>query len=120
MRPRADLDGGKHSRHLLDRCGMAVQGGDPSGKRWRGDNEIRGATAGKGERLLLWSQGDCAYIGIESLNLVERWRITIGSWHNQEGGSGISLVLVDQHAIRLPYQLEERVGQRPLRYDDAH
>src|SRR5260370_429035 len=107
MRPRTDLDRGQHSRDKLDRHGVAVKVGVPTGKRRRGDNKICCGSGGKSECLLFWSQGDRAHTGFKPPDLVERWWFTIRSWHNKVGWASISLILVDQCAIHLSHSHKE-------------
>src|SRR5437764_12606990 len=104
----------------MDRCGVPGQVAAPTGKRWRGDNEIRSYTDGKGECILLRSLGDRTYTTVEPLDLVERWRITLWPRSDEVAGASVGRVLVDQRAVHLPYAHEARIAQRPLRYHDAH
>src|SRR5947209_2153878 len=120
MRPWADFDRWHHSCEQLDRRWVAVQVSDPAGERWRGDNEIRSYTGGKGECILLRSLGDHMYTTVEPLDLVERWRITLWPRSDEVAGASVGRVLVDQRAVHLLHPHEAWVAQRPLRYHDAH
>src|SRR5947209_5090628 len=64
MRPRVNFDRGQHSCDQLDLRRVAVQVGGPTRERWRGENEIRYCTGGKGECFLLGSLGNRVHANV--------------------------------------------------------